>query len=70
VEKVRRGTLKITVGEGKKHEVRLLLQGVGLEVNTLTRIRLGSLVLGTLPTAAYRPLTPKEIEQLSHDHAT
>lgn len=70
VEKVRRGTLKITVGEGKKHEVRLLLQGVGLDVVSLTRIRLGSLVLGTLPTGSYRPLTPKEIEQLSHDHAT
>lgn len=66
VEKVRKGTLKITVGEGKKREVRLMLADAGLEVLSLCRIRLGSLVLGTLPKGAYRPLTPKEIEQLTN----
>lgn len=65
VEKVRKGTLKVTVGEGKKREVRLLLASVGLDVVSLTRIRLGSLVLGALPIGAFRPLSLHEIEQLS-----
>ncbi len=57
---MRRGTLKIVIGEGKKREVRLLLDAAGLKVNELTRIRLGGLLLGTLPTGSWRPLTPKE----------
>ncbi len=60
VEKVRRGVLKITLSEGKKHEVRLLLAAAGLEVKELTRIRLGSLVLGALPVGSWRLLTEKE----------
>lgn len=60
VRKVRRNTLKIVVGEGKKHEVRLLLQSAGLKVHELTRIRLGGLVLGKLPVGGYRRLTERE----------
>jgi len=60
VTKVRRGTLKVTIAEGKKREVRLLLQAAGLEVEELTRIRLGGLHLGTLPVGSYRPLTEKD----------
>lgn len=60
VTKVRRGTLKITIAEGKKREVRLLLQAAGLEVEELTRVRIGGLHLGTLAPGSYRPLTEKE----------
>lgn len=60
VEKVRRGTLKIVIGEGKKREVRLLLNNAGLKVNELTRIRLGGLSLGTLPAGSWRVLSEKE----------
>lgn len=60
VTKVRKGTLKVTVAEGKKREVRILLEAAGLEVKELTRIRIGGLHLGTLPIGSYRPLTPKE----------
>lgn len=60
VEKVRRGTLKIVIGEGKKREVRLLLDAAGLKVKSLARIRLGGLLLGALPVGAWRPLTDKE----------
>lgn len=62
VEKVRRGTIKIVIGEGKKREVRMLLDAVGLKVITLTRIRLGSLLLGVLPVGEWRPLTEREKE--------
>jgi len=60
VTKVRRGTLKITIGEGKKREVRLLLEAAGLKVKELTRIRIGSLVLGPLPVGTWRELSEKE----------
>lgn len=66
VKKVRGKTLKITVGEGKKHEVRLMLQSAGLEVLDLTRIRVGGLLLGRLPVGAYRSLSEKERNAIFH----
>lgn len=60
VEKVRRGTLKITIAEGKKREVRILLDAAGLKIKELVRIRIGNLQLGTLPVGSWRELTDKE----------
>jgi 23S rRNA pseudouridine2605 synthase len=60
VAKVRKGTLKISVGEGKKREVRALLEYVGLKVLALKRIRIGSITLGSLNEGSYRPLTESE----------
>jgi 23S rRNA pseudouridine2605 synthase len=62
VKKVRRGTLKVVVGEGKKHEVRQLLARAELTVRELCRIRIGSLKLDTLPLGHHRPLSRQEIE--------
>lgn len=61
VSKVRRNTLKIVVGEGKKREVRILIERAGLEVLSLARIRVGSLVLGNLPEGSWRELNANEI---------
>lgn len=60
ISKVRRGTVKIAVGEGKKREVRMLLESAGLQVVELTRIRIGGLHLGTLPEGQWRPLKEQE----------
>lgn len=60
VHKVRRGTLKIAVREGKKHEVRILVERAGLTLFQLTRIRIGGFVLGALEEGEYRPLTLQE----------
>lgn len=62
VSKVRRGTIKMTIGEGKKREVRLLVEAAGLQVKELTRIRIGALHLGALPPGAWRELTEREKE--------
>ena len=62
VKKVRRGTLKIIVGEGKKREIRHLLEHAGLTVQELCRIRIGSLTLGGLKEGAFRELSFQEIE--------
>jgi 23S rRNA pseudouridine2605 synthase len=60
VHKVRKGTFKICVKEGKKHEVRIIAERAGLKVTELTRLRIGSLLLGTLPLGEYRILTEKD----------
>lgn len=68
VVKVRNTSLKMSVSEGKKREVRKLLEYVGLEVLELRRIRIGSLVLGTLKEGEYRELSDAEKEQLLGSH--
>jgi 23S rRNA pseudouridine2605 synthase len=60
VSKVRRNTVKITLCEGKKHEVRHIVKGARLSILSLTRVRIGQLRLGSLPVGAYRPLTERE----------
>lgn len=60
VTKVRRGTLKITIAEGKKREVRILMQSAGLDVMELTRIRIGGLHLGPLEPGSWRAMTERE----------
>lgn len=64
VVKQRRGTLRIALSEGKKHEVRLLIAAARLELLSLKRIRLGNLLLGNLPLGHYRLLTRQEQQAL------
>ncbi len=64
VEKVRKGTLKVQVKEGKKREVRLLVQNAGLEILELSRIRIGGLRLGPIPPGTFRELTPQDKKAL------
>lgn len=63
VIKVRKNTLKITVKEGKKHEIRILCEKNDLEILELKRIRLGPLVLGNLEIGQYRFMNKKELNQ-------
>jgi 23S rRNA pseudouridine2605 synthase len=64
VEKVRKGTIKVVVKEGKKREVRLFVQNAGLDVLELTRIRIGGLRLGPIPEGTFRELTENEKKEL------
>lgn len=64
VTKVRKGTFKIVVKEGRKHEVRIIAERAGLKVIELRRIRIGSLLLGNLPLGDFRPLSEKDKELL------
>ncbi len=60
VTKVRKGTIKVVIKEGKKREVRHLVQKAGLTVLELKRIRIGGLLLGTIPEGSFREMTESE----------
>ena len=54
----------ITLNEGKKREVRLMLRAVGRQVTELQRVRLGSLTLGELAAGEVRELTNIELSEI------
>jgi len=56
--------LEVTVIEGRTHLVRRMCEAVGHRVDKLARVRLGPVVLGTLPPAAWRDVTPRELAAL------
>ena len=68
VKKVRKveanSWLEITIREGRKHQVKRMLEVVGHPVIKLLRIRMGSLSLGDLQTGEFRFLTDREANTL------
>lgn len=64
VKKMRRGTLKVIVKEGKKREVRVLVEKSGLKILQLCRIRIGGLSLGNLSEGSYREMQENEKEAI------
>lgn len=56
--------LRIVMREGRKREVRRLLDAVGHPVRRLVRERLGPVSLGALPEGEWRELTADEVERL------
>ncbi|MCD6358766.1 MAG: rRNA pseudouridine synthase [Dehalococcoidia bacterium] len=54
----------ITIREGKKRQVRLMLAHLGHRVLALKRIREGDLILGDLQERKVRELNPKEVRIL------
>lgn len=56
--------LELVLHEGRKHIVRRMCRAVGHPVQHLTRTRLGSLELGTLPLGEMRELTAAEVQEL------
>jgi 23S rRNA pseudouridine2605 synthase len=56
--------LEITIREGRKHQVKRMLESVGHPVIKLLRIRMGPLSLGDLPSGEFRFLTDREANQL------
>jgi 23S rRNA pseudouridine2605 synthase len=59
--------LEMVLREGKNREIRRLLARVGHKVLRLTRIAVGPVRLGTLPTGAVRRLTPDEVRALQRE---
>jgi len=60
----RRSRVRLVLREGRKRQVRRMLEAVGYPVRRLVRTRVGGLQLGTLPPGAARPLDASELERL------
>jgi 23S rRNA pseudouridine2605 synthase len=56
--------VEITIHEGRKRQVRRMLDAVGHPVIALERVRFGPLWLGRLEEGRYRRLTAAEVEKL------
>lgn len=53
--------LRIVLREGRKRQIRRMLEAVGYQAERLIRVRMGPLQLGDLKPGAYRPLTQREL---------
>lgn len=56
--------LRVVMREGHKHELREIGATLGMPVERIIRVRLGSLVLGQLPAGQWRALTAAEVKAL------
>lgn len=59
-----RDEVELTIREGRKHQVRRMLEAVHHPVVSLERVAFGPLRLGTLAAGKSRRLTPAEVERL------
>jgi len=68
VKKVRKveanSWLEVTIREGRKHQVKRMLESVGHPVIKLMRVRMGPLSLGNLEPGEFRFLTDREANAL------
>ncbi|MFA5840311.1 MAG: pseudouridine synthase [Candidatus Margulisiibacteriota bacterium] len=55
---------RIILKEGRKRQIRRMLEAVGNRVDELIRIRIGSIRLGNLDVGEYKPLTEEEVSRL------
>jgi 23S rRNA pseudouridine2605 synthase len=64
VRKISSNHLELTIHEGRKHQVKRMLEAVGHPVHRLERVQFGPLRLGGLGEGEFRELKPAEVEQL------
>ncbi len=56
--------VSVVLTEGKNREIRNMFDILGYEVKKLTRVRIGKVELGDLPTGQFRKLTKAEVQSL------
>ena len=56
--------IEMTVVEGRKHQVREMLEAIGHPVMRLRRVSYGGIDLGRLPVARVRTITAEEVRRL------
>jgi 23S rRNA pseudouridine2605 synthase len=56
--------LRVVLREGRKRQIRRMVEALGYRVKQLIRVRIGTLRLGELASGKYRPLTAREVAEL------
>ena len=64
VRRISSNHLELTIHEGRKRQVKRMLEAVGHPVRSLERVQFGPLRLGALQEGEFRELRPAEVEQL------
>jgi 23S rRNA pseudouridine2605 synthase len=64
VRRISSNHLELTIHEGRKRQVKRMLEAVGHPVRALERVAFGPLKLGSLDVGEHRALTPAELERL------
>src|SRR5204862_8077826 len=64
VRQLEAGAVEIKIHEGRKRQVRRMLEAVGHRVTALERTAFGPLRLANLPEGEVRRLTPAEVERV------
>lgn len=64
IDVVSKSKLRITITEGKKNEVRIVLRACGCPVRKLHRISYGNITLGNLPVGKIEKIMQKTIDEL------
>lgn len=59
-------SLRMTIYEGRKRQIRRMLKAVDSEVISLKRLQIGEVKLGTLPPGMWRMLKPSEVRSLTN----
>ena len=64
VERLGPRRFRIVLTEGRNRQIRRMCQAVGYRVVVLHRVRIMHLTLAGLPSGAWKPLTPREQQEL------
>ncbi len=64
VKRIDAQTLEIVLTEGRNRQVRRMIEAIGNQVGTLTRIRIGGVGIGALEAGKWRWLAGPEVEAL------
>ena len=64
---INENTFRITLGEGKKHQIRRMCVALFQEVDTLKRIRIMNIILGKTAEGSYRKIEGEELKVFLRD---
>lgn len=59
--------IEMTIYEGKKRQIRRMLEKVGHPVVRLVRTRINGIEMGSIPPGGLRPMTPDELERITQE---